>query len=127
MAQPNEAIAYELSSLSYYFCVSFRLTLYSNFNFSANCYAISVRGLSLSLSGPLPGNGNANTIRTKQSNELDDATTTSSLNTLFGSRLDKPSAGHHNCVELEIHTASRMMCGKLQVQWSTVSTREMAS
>lgn len=26
---------------------------------------------------------------------------TSSRNTLFGSRLDKPSAGHHNCVELE--------------------------
>lgn len=42
MAQPNEAIAYDFSSLSYYFCVSFRLTLYSNFNFSANCYAISL-------------------------------------------------------------------------------------
>lgn len=76
------------------------------------CTAISISQLivmqslsGVSLSGPLPGNGNANTIRTKQSNELDDATTTSSLNTLFGSRLDKPSAGHHNCVELEIHTA----------------------
>lgn len=49
----------------------------------------------------LSANGNANTIRTKQSIELDATIATSSLNTLFGSRLDKPSAGHHNCVELE--------------------------
>lgn len=67
----------------------------NNSNFSANCYAMSVSHESPS------ANGNANTIRTKQSIELDATIATSSLNTLFGSRLDKPSAGHHNCVELE--------------------------
>lgn len=73
----------------------------NNGNFSANCYAMSVCQSAEGGCLCLPANGNANTIRTKQSIELD-ATTTSSLNTLFGSRLDKPSAGHHNCVELEI-------------------------